>query len=61
MATFTNQTKNSSTATNTSKSVIFNPSYLTKQDGGRLLLQTGGNIILSQSGGYPDWSNTLKS
>lgn len=61
MATFQNQTKNSATATNTTKTVVVNPSFLQKQDGGYLLLQDGYKIILSQSGGYPSWSNTVKS
>lgn len=61
MSTFTNTTKNTSTATNTTKTVIVNPSFLKKQDGGFLLLQNGYKIILSQSGGYPSWSNNAKS
>lgn len=61
MATFTNQSKNSVPMSNVGKSIIFDPSYLLKQDGFKLLTQDSNNILLSQSAGEPDWNNVAKS
>ncbi len=70
MTTWNNEAKNSSVYGNLSKNVssfvnmakTFFEQFLLKQDGGHLLLQSGGRIILEQSVPVTDtWSNQSKS